>query len=193
MSASLSVTARRAAAAALAAGALVGAGAASAAADNGAHRYGPYVEISSVQYNSPGHDNRSIRSLNREWVDVTNTSRRSVNLDGWTLSGEDGHTYTFHHYRLEGRATVRIHTGIGRDSDRDLYQDRYDYVWDNYSDTATLRNDRGRVIDTASWGDERRDHDGRRSGDWREDGRDWQDRHEGREDRRDWQDRHEGA
>ncbi|MGW7670533.1 lamin tail domain-containing protein, partial [Streptomyces sp. NPDC054775] len=24
--------------------------------------------------------------------------------------------------------------------------------WDNHIDTATLRNDRGRVIDTASWG-----------------------------------------
>jgi hypothetical protein len=175
------------AAAALAAGALVGAAAASAAADNGVRLDRPHVEISSVQYDSPGYDNRSYRSLNTEWVDVTNTSGRSVNLDGWTLSAEDGHTYTFHHCRLEGHATVRVHTGIGRDSDTDLYQDRRNYVWDNHSDTATLRNDHARVIDTASWGndrhapfwgndrhapswgDDRRGHDGREGG------------HEGRE------------
>jgi hypothetical protein len=38
----------------------------------------------------------------------------------------------------------------GRDTDSDLYQDRRHYVWDNYSDTATLRNDRGRFIDDES-------------------------------------------
>ncbi|MFD5414397.1 lamin tail domain-containing protein, partial [Streptomyces nojiriensis] len=27
-----------------------------------------------------------------------------------------------------------------------------DYVWDNHSDTATLRDDRGRTIDTETWG-----------------------------------------
>jgi hypothetical protein len=48
-------------------------------------------------------------------------------------------------------ATVRIHIGQGRDTRTDLYQDRRHYVWDNHSDTATLRNDRGRFIDNKSW------------------------------------------
>ncbi|MBP5910763.1 lamin tail domain-containing protein [Streptomyces sp. LBUM 1478] len=110
------------------------------------------VKISDVQYDSPGYDDRSNRSLNREWVEITNNARRSVNLDGWTLKDEDGHTYTFEDYRLDGRTTVRIHTGHGRDTDTDLYQDSRRYVWDNRSDTATLRNDRGRYIDSDSWG-----------------------------------------
>ncbi|MDQ1024817.1 hypothetical protein QF035_002399 [Streptomyces umbrinus] len=84
--------------------------------------------------------------------ELTNTTRRAVNLDCWTLKDEDGRTYTFNHYRLDGRATVRIYTGRGRDTDTDLYQDRRHYVWDNRSDTATLRNDRGRFIDDESWG-----------------------------------------
>ncbi|MGW2936616.1 lamin tail domain-containing protein [Streptomyces sp. NPDC001156] len=46
----------------------------------------------------------------------------------------------------------RIHTGIGRDTRTDLYQDRRAYAWNNDSDTATLRNERGRTIDTASCG-----------------------------------------
>jgi hypothetical protein len=110
------------------------------------------VQISAVQYDSPGRDDRSNRSLNREWVEITNTGRRAVNLDGWTLEDEDGHKFTFHHYRLDGRSTVRVHTGEGRDSRSDLFQDRRHYVWDNRSDTATLRNDHGRFIDDASWG-----------------------------------------
>jgi Lamin Tail Domain len=148
----MSATARRIAAAVLAAGALAGAAATTAAADPGPYRHRTQVEISAVQYDSPGYDDRSNRSLNQEWVEVTNDSREAVNLDGWTLSDESGHTYTFSGYRLGGRSTVRVHTGVGRDTRTDLYQDRRAYVWNNDHDTATLANHRGRVIDTYTWG-----------------------------------------
>ncbi len=84
-------------------------------------------------------------------MEITNNTRQAVNLDGWKLSDRDGHTYTFHHYRLEARSTVRVHTGIGRDTRHDLYQDRRAYVWNNDSDTATLRNDHNRFVDSVSW------------------------------------------
>ncbi|MEU0033463.1 MULTISPECIES: lamin tail domain-containing protein [unclassified Streptomyces] len=160
---------RRIAAATLAAGAALGAAALPASAQSSpvqAAAYRSGVVIGSVQHDSPGFNDRSNRSLNREWIDVTNTSRRSVNLDGWTLSDRDGHTYTFHHYRLDGRATVRVHTGVGRDTYRDVYQDRRTSVWDWRSDTATLRNDHGRFVDDASWGGRHhRGHDGDHRGD----------------------------
>jgi hypothetical protein len=38
-------------------------------------------------------------------------------------------------------------------------QDRRNYVWDNRSDTAPLRNNHGRFIDETSWGRNR--HGGR--------------------------------
>ncbi|MGP3737508.1 lamin tail domain-containing protein (plasmid) [Streptomyces sp. GDS52] len=120
------------------------------AAEHRPHR--PNVQISDVQYDSPGRDDRSNRSLNKEWVEITNNTRRAVNLDGWTLRDEDGHRYRFDHVRLAGRATVRVHTGVGRDTRTDLYQDRRHYVWDNRADTATLRDERGRTVDTESWG-----------------------------------------
>nr|WP_307680362.1 lamin tail domain-containing protein [Streptomyces sp. V4I2] len=141
------MTARRISAAALTAAAIVGAAALPATAADHARPDHPKVEISAVQYDSPGRDDRSRRSLNKEWVELTNTTRRAVNLDGWTLEDEDGHTYTFDAYRLDGRATVRIHTGEGRDTSTDLFQDRRNYLWDNNSDTATLRNDRDRFVD----------------------------------------------
>jgi hypothetical protein len=150
---SKSITARRLTAAALTVGALTAVIAVPATAAD--HRARPNVEISDVQYNSPGRDDRSNRSLNKEWVEITNNTRRAINLDGWTLRDEDGHRYTFHDYRLAGRSTVRVHTGQGRDTRTDVYQDRRNYVWDNRSDTATLRNDRGRFIDNESWGHRR--------------------------------------
>ncbi|MEU9135114.1 lamin tail domain-containing protein [Streptomyces sp. NPDC048404] len=154
MSVSTSVTARRLVAAALAAGALVGSASASASAADPRDR--SHVAISRVQSDAPGFDDRSARSLNAEWVEITNSGRHGVNLNGWTLKDEDGNRYTFRHYTLAGRSTVRVHTGYGRDTSRDLFQDRRNEVWDNRSDTATLRSDRGRFVDSVSWG---RHHD----------------------------------
>ncbi|MBL1082312.1 lamin tail domain-containing protein [Streptomyces actinomycinicus] len=138
------------------------------AADHDGRSHRPRVYISDVQYRPSVRDDRSFRSLNGEWVEITNDSWRAVNLDGWTLADEDGHTYTFRHYRLDGRATVRVHTGYGRDTREDLYQDRRAGVWDN-SDTATLRTDRGRLVDETSWGWHRdhRGQDRRHGGDHR--------------------------
>ncbi|MFC9595633.1 lamin tail domain-containing protein [Streptomyces sp. NPDC056944] len=159
---SASSTARRIAATVLAAGAMVSVAALPASAHDGDHRRTPKVEISAVQADSPGRDTRSNRSLNGEWVEITNNSRHGVDLDGWTLKDEVGRTYRFEDFRLAGRSTVRIHTGEGRDTRTDLFQDRRNYVWDNRSDTATLRDDRGRTVDTETWGHHRHhNHDHR--------------------------------
>jgi lamin tail-like protein len=173
VSASVLLTTRRLTAAAAVAAAAVGAVALpAAAADHLPRGSADRVVISRVQYDSAGRGDRSNRSLNREWVAITNNSRHDVNLTGWTLSDDAGRTYTFRRFRLDGQATVRVHTGIGRDTRSDLYQGRRYEVWDDDTDTATLRNDRGRFISAATWGDHRRhvvDH--RRYDDDRRDGR----------------------
>ncbi|MGW2119231.1 lamin tail domain-containing protein [Streptomyces zhihengii] len=151
---SASTSARRIAATVLAAGAVVSAVALPASAHDGdrdRHRT-PRVEISAVQADSPGRDNRSNRSLNGEWVEITNNTRHTVDLQGWTLRDDDGNRYRFDDVRLRGRATVRVHTGEGRDTRTDVYQDRRDHIWGNRADTAVLRDDRGRTVDTESWG-----------------------------------------
>ncbi|AQU65528.1 lamin tail domain-containing protein [Streptomyces niveus] len=138
----------------LVAGALVSAAALPASAVDHRAPARSAVVLGKIQYDSPGRDNGSNRSLNGEWVDVTNTGRHAVNLRDWTLSDRDGNRYTFD-LRLAGRSTVRVHTGAGRDTRADVYQDSRRYIWSNVSDTATLRNDRDRVIDTKSWGHRR--------------------------------------
>ncbi|KMO93505.1 lamin tail domain-containing protein [Streptomyces roseus] len=148
---------RRIAATVLAAGAVVGAAALPAAAqDHGHHQQRPRVEISRIQADSPGRDDHSNRSLNAEWVEITNTTRDAINLRGWTLRDSDGNRYRFDNVRINGRATLRIHTGSGHNTRTDLFQNSRDYIWDNRADTATLRDDRGRTVDTESWG--RRHH-----------------------------------
>ncbi|MFF1846975.1 lamin tail domain-containing protein [Streptomyces sp. NPDC058232] len=155
---SASRTVRRIAATALAAGSVVAVVAMPASADSdhghghGRHQSYADVVLGDIQYDSPGRDDWSNQSLNREWVEVTNTGRRAVNLRGWSLTDRSGNLYRFDDLRLAGRATVRVHTGRGYDTRRDVYQDSRDYIWSNYADKATLRDDRGRTVDTHSWG-----------------------------------------
>ncbi|MFF4144928.1 lamin tail domain-containing protein [Streptomyces sp. NPDC001698] len=180
------MTARRLAAAVAAAGALVGTVALPAsAADHAPRSHRENVVISNVHLGTEGRYYRSNRALNQEWVAITNNSRQNVNLSGWTLSDKHGHTYTFRHFRLSGHDTVRVHTGVGRDTRNDLFQDRRNQVWDR-RDTATLRNERGRVVDTAAWNNDRYDpRDTRGSHNDRHDPRDTRGSHNDRDDARD--------
>lgn len=144
----------RLAATALATGALLSAAALPAtAADHGRHYpQRSQVVLGAIHYDSPGRDNRSNVSLNAEWVTVVNTGRGAVNLSGWTLSDESHHTYRFTRLWLAGRSAVRVHTGVGRDTAANVYQDRRAYVWNNDHDTATLRDSHGRIANSKSWG-----------------------------------------
>ncbi|MEE4541137.1 lamin tail domain-containing protein [Streptomyces sp. V4-01] len=83
---------------------------------------------------------------------MVDTGRHTMNLSGWTLSNAEHHTYRFTHLRLAGHASVRVHTGTGRDTAADVYQDRRDHAWNDDHDTATLRDGNGRVADAKSWG-----------------------------------------
>ncbi|MDX3072927.1 lamin tail domain-containing protein [Streptomyces sp. NPDC088354] len=155
---SASFNARRVIATVLASGAVVAAAAMPASADNGhgrGHGHGPAprsaVSIGDVRHDEGGRGVRSNRALNTEWVEVVNRGRDAVNLRGWTLSDSDGNRYRFTFLRLPGHSKVRVHTGQGRDSRFDVFQDRRKGVWDK-RDSATLRNDHGRVVDTESWG-----------------------------------------
>lgn len=155
---SASRTTRRVLATAVATVAVLGSAALPAAAATQGHGHGhgttgkhSTVMISKVQYDSPGVDDRSNRSLNGEWVEVKNTGKKTVDLRGYTLTDKQGNRYRFRSLKLDGHASVKVHTGKGKDSLHDVYQGRTDHVWDQ-RDSATLRNDQGRILDSNSWG-----------------------------------------
>jgi len=143
-------------ASAIAAGLLAVAGPAALAAPiaPAAHRAPSPVVISEIFYNSPGSDNRSNASLNAEWVKLHNRTAHPVSLSGWTLRDTSRHVYHFAvGYSLRAHGTVRVHTGSGRDTQRNLFQDRRAYVWNNDGDTAILRGPAGNVRDRCSYSD----------------------------------------
>ncbi|MFF4652588.1 lamin tail domain-containing protein [Streptomyces sp. NPDC001380] len=68
------------------------------------------------------------------------------------VSLADGHRYGFGHLRLAPHRAITVHTRSGLDTRRDVYQGSRAYVWDNGGDTATLRDDRGHLVDHEYWG-----------------------------------------
>ena len=143
-------------ASAIAAGLLAVAGPAALAAPiaPAAHRAPSPVVISEIFYNSPDSDNRSNASLNAEWVKLQNRTAHPVSLSGWTLRDTSRHVYHFAvGYSLRAHGTVRVHTGSGRDTQRNLFQNRGWYVWNNDGDTAILRGPAGNTRDRCSYSD----------------------------------------
>ncbi|MFJ3234767.1 lamin tail domain-containing protein [Streptomyces sp. NPDC086787] len=109
------------------------------------------VTIHHVYFDSPGSDTRSNASLNGEWVQIRNTGRSAVSLRGWVLKDVSNHRYAFPNVTIGAGKYMKIHTGSGRDTTSDKYQNRRAYVWNNTSDTATLTKANGAKVDSCSW------------------------------------------
>lgn len=66
-------------------------------------------------------------------------------MTGWTLQDSETppNRYTFPTYTLAGGATVRVWVTTGVDSVSDLYWNLPFTVWNDSSDTASLRDEQG--------------------------------------------------
>ncbi len=112
----------------------------------------PAVKITKVYYDSPGSDRGSNRSLNAEYVRLTNKRRSTINLKGWTLRDKAGHTYRFTTtFRLPAGKSVYIHTGKGKNTGTHRYWGRSWYVWNNTGDKAYLRDPSGKLVHSCAW------------------------------------------
>ena len=107
----------------------------------------PQVKIYKVNYNAPGDDRYN---LNGEYVVIKNYGD-AVNLKGWKLRDEYGHTYVFPSVVIPSGGTITIYTGSGLDTQTELYWGRDWPVWNNDGDTAYLYDSSGRLVDSYSW------------------------------------------
>ncbi|MFI0723616.1 lamin tail domain-containing protein [Streptomyces sp. NPDC021224] len=109
------------------------------------------VHLYKIYYNSPGTDTRSAASLNAEYVQIKNTTSKSVSLKGWSVTDASAHKYTFTAYTLGAGKTVTIHTGKGTNTTTNRYWGSGNYIWNNDKDTATLKTSTGTRTGTCSY------------------------------------------
>jgi hypothetical protein len=111
------------------------------------------VKFSKILFDSPGSDTGSNTSLNGEYFRLTNTTRSTVDLNGWTVRDAAGHVYTFTTHLLGAGKTVYIHTGRGTNGKPDSahrYWGKTGYIWNNGGDSAYLRYG-SKTIDSCSY------------------------------------------
>lgn len=112
----------------------------------------PSLRFHGTQYDSPGKDTRSNKSLNAEWISLVNTGRRAVNLKGYTIRDASNHVYTFGNTTIAAKGgRVWLYTGKGTNTSKKVYWGSGNYVWNNTGDTAKLRNATGKALDSCSW------------------------------------------
>jgi len=127
----------------------------------------PAVQIIKIYYDSPGSpDNGSNRSLNGEYIQLTNVTKKAVNLKGWTVrdaTKRPDHIYTFGKFTLKAGKIVTLRTGVGKDTSTTVYWGRsgggtFAYIWNQTKDTAYLRNASGKLVDSCSYNSTKADY-----------------------------------
>ncbi|MFC4358684.1 lamin tail domain-containing protein [Halobium salinum] len=102
------------------------------------------LAIATIHEDAAGDDSTNLED---EYVVFENAGSGDLDLTGYTVEDEAGHTYAFPTgYTLTGGASVTLHTGSGTDTDADLYWGRGSSVWNNSGDTCFVYDDAGSLV-----------------------------------------------
>ncbi|PSQ17382.1 endonuclease [Halobacteriales archaeon QS_8_69_26] len=102
------------------------------------------LAVATVHADAAGDDREN---LNDEYVVFENVGEEPLDLSGWTVEDEAGHTYAFPDgFVLDLGDRVTLHTGSGADTDSDRYWGAGGAVWNNGGDVVVVRNADGEVV-----------------------------------------------
>ena len=101
------------------------------------------IDVETIEPDPAGNDSEN---LNQEVVVLEYIGPNpAIVLDGWTVSDDDGNTYTFGTVLLVRGGEVTLHTGSGTDTISDVYWGRSSPAWNDGGENATVRNPDGQV------------------------------------------------
>ncbi len=83
---------------------------------------------------------------NGEYVCFRNCDSAAIDMTGWRVLDQAGHTYVFPPFVLPQGAIVRLYSGPGRNTHDELHWAR-GLVWNNSHDTVYLYDAVGREVD----------------------------------------------
>lgn len=82
-----------------------------------------------------------------EYIVFRNRGEETLELSGWTIENEDGHTYRFPEgFSVQPDERVTLYTGEGEDTETDLYWGSDKAIWKNDGDTITVKDDTDTVV-----------------------------------------------
>ncbi|MEW6159871.1 MAG: lamin tail domain-containing protein [Verrucomicrobiota bacterium] len=100
------------------------------------------LAISVVQSKPPRGDKNALN----EYIEIENCGETEMNLNGWTVEDGSTHRYQFPKFVLRPLAKVRLHTGLGINSETDLYWGQKTPVWNDNGDILFIRDGQQNLI-----------------------------------------------
>jgi hypothetical protein len=103
------------------------------------------IVVSAARVDPPGPDRRA---LDQEWIQLANRGYRAIGMTGWSLR-DAGRRNVFlfpHGFMFEKNATVKVRTGIGPNTQKDLFWGLTREVWNNARDTVRLFDAQGEMV-----------------------------------------------
>jgi len=85
-----------------------------------------------------------------EYVEIRNFSSSSVNVTGWKLKDEYGHTFTFPNSVLDTGKTIRVYTNENH-PEWGGFSFKSAAIWNNDGDEAVLYNSQGTLVSRMSY------------------------------------------
>ena len=86
-----------------------------------------------------------------EVVILRNEGDAPQNMSGWQLEDMQRHIFSFPPFTLPAGGRVKVWTKAGQNTQTDLFWNFGRPVWNDDTDTATLKNEQGEVIDTFTY------------------------------------------
>lgn len=112
--------------------------------DSGSEVSAEDLYVSDVHADAEGNDHEN---LNDEYISLSVFGSGSLDVGGWTIEDEAGHTYTFPSgFEITGDEAVTLYSGSDSDSDTSLYWGSDSAIWNNGGDTVIIKNDSGETV-----------------------------------------------
>jgi micrococcal nuclease len=110
------------------------------------------IKVASIRSDPPGNN---AERLNDEWVDIINVCKETIDITGWLLrDASSSNRYTFTPTLLAPSATVRVHSGCGKDSGASRYWScpaKKAGIWNNDHDILLLFDRHGAMMEWYSY------------------------------------------
>ncbi len=99
--------------------------------------------VSAVHADASGNDHEN---LGDEYVTFRNTGAAAIDMTGWQIRDDTGHTYTVPSFTLGPGDSVTLYTGRGTDTATKLYWNRDRAAWNNGGDRIVVTNSNGETV-----------------------------------------------
>lgn len=111
-------------------------------------KYAGCISISEFNWDAKGND---IENLNDEYISLVNNCSAAADMIKWTLKNSGTKIYKFGKSFLAPNQSVKIHSGCGADTKKDLFWCSKKPVWNNNGDAAYLRDAEGLLVLSESY------------------------------------------